>query len=1002
MNQLHTTTLLCPVMIGRDQPLALLANSLNPAREGNPPTLLISGEAGIGKSRFVAEAKAQAASQGAQTLQGNCFEPDRTLPYAPLIDLLRDLAASSTSDEISDLAGPAAPDLVKLSPEVAARLPTVAPAPPTSPEQEKQRLFHALAQTLARSAHPQPLLLIIEDIHWSDDNSLGFLLFFARQAPTLRISLLLTFRSDEIHDGLRHFLATLLRLRLATEVELERLNAGELDAMLQAMFALSQPVKAEFLHRLYGLSDGNPFFTEEIINALIATGDIVFTDGRWDRKPLHEIRLPRTIHDAVVRRSDQLSAQAADLLAMAAVAGRRFDITLLASLTGHDEGQMIGLIKELIRAQLVVEESADQFAFRHALTQQVIYGGLLARERVALHRAIAYQIERTFATTLNAHVAELARHFYEAGEWSKALEYARLAGARARALYAPRAAIEQLTRALGAAQQLGLPTPQGLLRERGQEYETLGEFTLAQADFEGALAQAAAEGDRKAEWQALVGLGMLWAGRDYQQTGEYYRQALALAERMGDQTLLGRSLNRMGNWYVNHEEPIQAQHCHHQALTILEAIDDQAGVAETCDYLGMAYLLSADLHQCAAYTQRAIELYRPTNQQPGLSSTLATLSISVVAYQCRLLTPASLPSAPQRYGEEAIRIAQTIGHRAGEAYALFALGCVLGPQGKWSEALELLHRSYAIAEEIEHRQWMCATLTALNTVFDDLLDFESAHRYGEQALAMATAIGSAHWIHSAAGFLASTCARQGDFAQAVSILHATGWPGLHVVTLGEHLVAQGGIELLLAQGDCAAALATVESLIGNLPNASTDHQAPKLLLLHGQALAGVGRTTEAEARFLAGVAAAQTWNDQATLRALYVGLANLYQQAHRHDELAWAVREGTALTQRLAEAITDPTQRSTFTARAIAALPPMPARTAHQTAPQQPGGLTAREREVARAIMQGQSNKAIAAHLIVSERTVESHVSNILSKLGFTTRTQIATWAVEQGLRQGD
>ena len=369
MNQIRATTLLCPVMIGRAQPLALLANSLDLARKGNAQTLLISGEAGIGKSRLVAEAKAQATTQGRQTLQGNCFEPDRALPYAPLIDLLRNLATSESGDEMSALAGAAAPDLVKLSPEVAARLPTVAPAPPTSPEQEKQRLFHALAQTLARIARERPLLLIVEDIHWCDDNSLEFLLYFARQAPTLHIPLLLTFRSDEIHESLRHFLATLLRLRIATEVELERLNAGELDAMLRAMFALAHPVQAEFLHQLYGLTDGNPFFTEEILNALVAAGDIVFTDGRWDRKPLHEMRLPRTIHDAVVRRSDHLSAQAADLLALAAVAGRRFNITLLEALTERNEGQMIGLIKELIRPQLVVEESADQFAFRHALTQ---------------------------------------------------------------------------------------------------------------------------------------------------------------------------------------------------------------------------------------------------------------------------------------------------------------------------------------------------------------------------------------------------------------------------------------------------------------------------------------------------------------------------------------------------------------------------------------------------------------------------------------------------------
>src|SRR5579885_1719733 len=358
-----------------------------------------------------------------------------------------------------------------------------------------------------------------------------------------------------------------------------------------------------------------------------------------------------------------------------------------------------------MEAQLVVEASVDQFAFRHALTQQVVYNDLLTRERAALHRAIAYQSEQLFAEALEGHLADLARHFYEAGEWAKALEYAKQAGARAQALYAPRAAAEQFTRALSAAQHLHLPAPEGLLRARGQAYEMLGEFTLAQADFEQALDQAIVEHDQTAEWHALVCLGMLWAGRDYQKTGEYYRRALALAEAMGD----------------------------------------MAGIAETCDFLEMAYLLGSDLIKCNEYGQRAIALYRAGDQRAGMSSCLATLSITALAYQSNTLTPARSLSAAQGYGEEALRIARAIAYRSGEAFAAFSLGCVLGPQGKWSATLQTMHNSLAIAEEIEHRQWTCAALTGLNCVYDDLLDQDTARRYGERALEIARTIGSAHW-----------------------------------------------------------------------------------------------------------------------------------------------------------------------------------------------------------------------------------------------------------------
>jgi predicted ATPase len=190
---------------------------------------------------------------------------------------------------------------------------------------------------------------------------------------------------------------------------------------------------------------------------LAAAGEIFYANGRWDRKPLSELHVPRSIQDAVQQRTDQLSDSARRVLTLAAVAGRRFDFALLQELTQHDEQHLLQLIKELIAAQLVVEESAEQFAFRHALTRQAIYADLLVRERKALHRRIADTLERLYASVLDAHLADLAYHFLEVSAWEKALEYGRSAGEQAQAMYAPQAAIERVTRALDAAQRGSIP-----------------------------------------------------------------------------------------------------------------------------------------------------------------------------------------------------------------------------------------------------------------------------------------------------------------------------------------------------------------------------------------------------------------------------------------------------------------------------------------------------------------------------------------------------------------
>jgi tetratricopeptide (TPR) repeat protein len=213
----------------------------------------------------------------------------------------------------------------------------------------------------------------------------------------------------------------------------------------------------------------------------------------------------------------------------------------------------LALLKEVMAAQLVTEEEADHFAFRHALTQQAIADALLVRERRLLHRTLAEATEQLYVTPpmLDAHLEDLAYHYYEAEAWSKALEYTQRVGEKALALYAPHAAIDHFTHALSALQHLsGTQSPQIYLL-LGQAYETLGEFESALSDYEHALEAAHAIHNSEMEWESMTALGFLWTGHDYEQAGMWFRQALGLADKLADPTLRARSLNRLGNWLVN-------------------------------------------------------------------------------------------------------------------------------------------------------------------------------------------------------------------------------------------------------------------------------------------------------------------------------------------------------------------------------------------------------------------------------------------------------------------
>src|SRR5262249_33053281 len=150
------------------------------------------------------------------------------------------------------------------------------------------------------------------------------------------------------------------------------------DSMLRAIFALNRPVRAEFLEAVYALTEGNPFFVEEVLRVLVASGDVFYAAGAWDRKPLEQLHIPRSVQDAVRRRLEGLSPTARELLQLAAVVGQRFDFDLLQVLTGSSEVDLLHQLKEAMAAQLVVEASAEEFAFRHALTRQAVYSRLLA------------------------------------------------------------------------------------------------------------------------------------------------------------------------------------------------------------------------------------------------------------------------------------------------------------------------------------------------------------------------------------------------------------------------------------------------------------------------------------------------------------------------------------------------------------------------------------------------------------------------------------------------
>ncbi len=984
MTVLHDNSVVSPVLVGRSNEIQALHLFIERAKGRQGQTAFISGEAGIGKSRLVSEAVSYAVTQGFLHLHGSCFQPDTARPYAPFQDLLRTSIPQGIHDQLNTLFQEREQLLSELTSSRTAETTF------TDPEQQKQQLFDRLRQFCVRPTAQQPLVLVIEDIHWSDDTSLEFLYHLARHSINQPVILLLTYRSDEVSPQLQRWLTQFDRNHLAQEILLEPLTPNEVSAMLRAILAADQAVTPEFVSTIHDLTDGNPFFVEEALKSLITMGEMFDRDGNWNRKPINNLRIPRSIQDAVHQRFQNLGETERHVMTLAAVIGRRFDFDLLQHLTRLDEAQLLNVMKELVGTQLVTEEAPDRFTFRHALTRQAIYGGLLARERKNLHQRIMEVLESHFTTSSVTSLADMAYHAYEAGEWTRALDYSLTAGEQAQSFYAPHSAIEHFTRAELAAQHLAVRVPVRLYRARGLAYEAVGEFQRARSDLEIALNQAQAGEDWQAEWQGLVDLGMLWAGQDYAQTGLYYQQAFELARRTNDQKALGHSLNRVGNWHLNVEHPADAHWYHQEALTIFEKLDDKNGVAETLDLLGLASYLGGNLTRGTEYYRRAVALFRESDNRRGLVSSLASLTMRGPTCQTDTLNAVGNLAEAAKDGEAALQFARETGQRADEAYGMIFLSMCLAAQGDYRRAFPMATDALALATEIGHRQWITASNFALGAVHLDILALDSAQRCLEQALSLAQESGSLHWLHSSTGLLALVYLEQRQFERAEALLNQTINSAASIRTLGHRLIWRAHCELALRKGDATSALQTLDRLSDALNVTSGKSQSVRLLKLSGEALLLSGHYAEAEADFYVAYGLALAQGARPLQWRIQLSLARLYRSQKHYQQADHTLQQAQAFVDELSANIPEPSLSTIFRQNVTALM---------GTSPKiEFGGLTPREREVAVFVAQGKSNRQIAETLVVGERTIETHVGNVLSKLGFTSRTQIAAWVVEHDL----
>jgi class 3 adenylate cyclase len=774
-------------LIGRAQQMHTLLERYNQLQRGAGGIVAVVGEAGLGKSRLVAEFTRQVKKEDEKKETKSLLLLGRGLSYRQsfanriFVDILQNYLALPENPDASlvkirlevmgdELFGPRKDEVVPylatllgLSPDkdVAANLPL------NDPQILQQRTSLALGEWVEILASRQPVIIIFEDLHWADPSSVAlieYLLTLVLYNPILLIPVTRPDRESDFwsikKESAQDYGDSFIELPLLP------LTDDECQQVIQHLLKIEEMPDA-LEHLLLERAEGNPLFLEEVLRSLIEEGAIDRHEGHWRIvRSVTEINIPNTLQGVLTARIDRLRDGVRRVLQTAAVIGRNFSRSVLVSILNEPAEQVDQALDELEVAELIELRGRDpepKYSFKHILTHETAYDSLLHQQRKVIHKQIADYMSPLYWQLGEEYAPTVAEHYYKSEVWPRAMRYFYRAAEAAIQSFANQAAVDFYTKTLEMAALVGPEADQvtivGAYEGRAKTLARLGKPQQAITDYEAMLAKTQELKDDSAEMRALNGLGALLAAYyDYSQASEFFQRALAVARRIGDERGVADTLNQLGEFNYNRGELNLGVGCYQEAWSISQKLKDDARRTEAEDGLARIMLEQGEIAASQKRYTEIIAIRRRLGYRTGLMKSLSSL----------LTTQTFLAdyAGANQTAEEALQLC----HKSGDFYRAplikYYQGFSLLQMGELDQAAQSMQEGVELADQQRQKSWQALCLAGLSYYYLTVGLDEEGLRQAELSAQIAHELRSPLYTMRAQAVLGTACRHLSRIAEA--------------------------------------------------------------------------------------------------------------------------------------------------------------------------------------------------------------------------------------------